>query len=66
MRKIGGVDVSAIGLGTMSMGGHAYGPERPLEERLALLDKAYELGCTFWDWCGRSPFLESRRTLTCS
>ncbi|EJT98046.1 Aldo/keto reductase [Dacryopinax primogenitus] len=47
-RKIGTDDVSAIGFGMMGLGGIA-GPAGGWEERLALLDRVFELGCTFWD-----------------
>ncbi|KAG2053060.1 Aldo keto reductase [Suillus hirtellus] len=47
-RKIGTDDVSAIGFGAMGLGAY-YGQTGSDEERLKVLDKAYELGCTFWD-----------------
>ncbi|KIK44201.1 hypothetical protein CY34DRAFT_80336 [Suillus luteus UH-Slu-Lm8-n1] len=47
-RKIGTDDVSAIGFGAMGIGAY-YGQTGPDEERFKVLDKAYELGCTFWD-----------------
>ncbi|KAJ7176894.1 Aldo/keto reductase, partial [Mycena filopes] len=47
-RKIGGVDVSAIGFGVMSLGG-AYGAPGDDEERFKILDAAYAAGCTMWD-----------------
>ncbi|KAG2036019.1 Aldo keto reductase [Suillus americanus] len=47
-RKIGTDDVSAIGFGAMGIGAY-YGQTGPDEERFQVLDKAYELGCTFWD-----------------
>ncbi|KAJ7779071.1 Aldo/keto reductase [Mycena metata] len=47
-RKIGGVEVSAIGFGAMSLGG-AYGAPGDDEERFKLLDAAYASGCTMWD-----------------
>ncbi|OJJ43892.1 hypothetical protein ASPZODRAFT_19192 [Penicilliopsis zonata CBS 506.65] len=40
--------VSAIGLGTMSLGG-AYGQQDSEEEKLAFLDHAYAIGQRFWD-----------------
>ncbi|OAX42630.1 Aldo/keto reductase [Rhizopogon vinicolor AM-OR11-026] len=47
-RKIGSDDVSAIGFGAMGISAY-YGQTEPDEERFKVLDKAYELGCTFWD-----------------
>ncbi|KAI0336646.1 Aldo/keto reductase [Cubamyces sp. BRFM 1775] len=48
LRKIGGVNVSAIGYGAMGIAG-AYGDKLPDEERFKLLDTLYEMGCTNWD-----------------
>lgn len=42
------IEVSAIGLGTMGMD-HAYGPQKDRKEMVALLRKAVELGCNFFD-----------------
>ncbi|KAG2136657.1 Aldo keto reductase [Suillus clintonianus] len=47
-RKIGTDDVSAIGFGAMGLSAF-YGQTGLDEERLKMLDKTYELGCTFWD-----------------
>ncbi|KFY29852.1 hypothetical protein V494_08433 [Pseudogymnoascus sp. VKM F-4513 (FW-928)] len=44
----GGPQVSAVGLGFMSLGG-AYAQKNTLEERLAFLDRAHEVGSRFWD-----------------
>lgn len=44
----GGPQVSAVGLGFMSLGG-AYAQNNTLEERLTFLDRAHELGARFWD-----------------
>ncbi|PYI16394.1 Aldo/keto reductase [Aspergillus violaceofuscus CBS 115571] len=43
-----GPSVPRLGFGTMGLSAF-YGPTKPDAERLALLDKAYELGETFWD-----------------
>ncbi|KAL3458444.1 NADP-dependent oxidoreductase domain-containing protein [Aspergillus heterothallicus] len=43
-----GPQVPRLGFGTMGLSVF-YGPTKPDEERLAILDKAYELGETFWD-----------------
>ncbi|KEY73427.1 hypothetical protein S7711_06846 [Stachybotrys chartarum IBT 7711] len=50
LRTLGrnGPEVSAVGLGLMSIGG-VYGPKGTDEERFRLLDRAHELGATFWD-----------------
>jgi aryl-alcohol dehydrogenase-like predicted oxidoreductase len=50
VRKLGknGPNVSAIGWGLMSMSG-AYGAVSDDEERFKVLDRAVELGETFWD-----------------
>ncbi|KAM7186063.1 NADP-dependent oxidoreductase domain containing protein [Rhypophila sp. PSN 637] len=41
--------VSRIGFGAMGLGYGRNGLPIPDEERFAVLDKAHELGCTFWD-----------------
>ncbi|MTD39062.1 aldo/keto reductase [Erwinia sp. CPCC 100877] len=46
-RKIGRTEVGEIGLGCMGMT-HAYGPSDE-KESLAVLAKALEMGCNFWD-----------------
>ncbi|KAM0257734.1 hypothetical protein ACHAQJ_004185 [Trichoderma viride] len=43
-----GPQVPRLGLGLMGLSGH-YGLPAPDEERLAFLDKAYEMGERFWD-----------------
>lgn len=43
-----GPQINAIGLGQMSIGG-CYGQNNTLEEKLAFLDKAHEIGVRFWD-----------------
>ncbi|KAI6168573.1 NADP-dependent oxidoreductase domain-containing protein [Pisolithus thermaeus] len=47
-RRIGDVDVSAIGFGAMGISAH-YGATEPDEERFKVLDAALDHGCTFWD-----------------
>ncbi|TFK21743.1 Aldo/keto reductase [Coprinopsis marcescibilis] len=47
-RKIGNDQVPEIGLGAMGLSSF-YGSVGTDEERLKLLDAAYEMGCTFWD-----------------
>lgn len=47
-RRVGEFSVSSIGLGCMSLS-HAYGPPPPREVARALLLRALELGCTFFD-----------------
>lgn len=44
----GGPWVSALGFGAMGLSA-LYGDAVEDEERLALLDKVFEMGCTFWD-----------------
>lgn len=47
-RKIGGLDVSAIGLGCMGMSA-AYGPAGEHKEMIALIRNAFDLGVTHFD-----------------
>ncbi|GAB1321040.1 hypothetical protein MFIFM68171_11250 [Madurella fahalii] len=49
-RKLGkdGPEITAIGFGLMGLS-TAYGSVGPDEERLKVLDRAWELGCTNWD-----------------
>lgn len=49
-RKLGknGPEITALGLGLMGLSSF-YGAPKPDAERLALLDKAYELGARNWD-----------------
>ena len=44
-----GPKVSAVGLGLMGLGFQIYGDIPADDERFALLDRAHELGATFWD-----------------
>ncbi|KAF6220732.1 hypothetical protein HO133_003165 [Letharia lupina] len=41
--------VSALGYGAMGLSSTLYGDAGDEEERLAFLDKVFEMGCTFWD-----------------
>ncbi len=43
-----GPTVNAVGFGAMSIGG-TYGPAGSDEERFVLLNRAHEIGQTFWD-----------------
>jgi len=47
-RKIGNLEVSAVGLGTMGFS-HGYGPGVGDDEAVDLMRKAFDLGCTFFD-----------------
>lgn len=49
-RRLGknGPEVSAIGFGLMGLSG-VYGTPEPDEDRFKVLDRALELGVTFWD-----------------
>ena len=47
-RKLGSLEVSAIGLGCMGFT-HGYGTCPSEEESVRLIRKAYEEGCTFFD-----------------
>ena len=47
-RKLGSLEVSAVGLGAMGFS-HAYGPGPSDEEAIKLIRRAHELGCTFYD-----------------
>jgi aryl-alcohol dehydrogenase-like predicted oxidoreductase len=44
-----GPAVPVLGLGLMGLSKGPYGPIPSDEERLAFLDRAFELGYTFWD-----------------
>lgn len=47
-RKLGNIEVSAIGMGCMGFT-HAYGEVPEEKESIRLVHKAFELGCTFFD-----------------
>src|SRR5215469_7510548 len=47
-RKLGTLEVSALGFGAMGMS-HAYGQPGAKQEMIALLRKAVDLGITFFD-----------------
>ncbi|KAF8316051.1 Aldo/keto reductase [Clavulina sp. PMI_390] len=49
MRKIGSTEVTALGYGAMAIGTTFYGKPDSDEERFKVLDRLYEMGCTFWD-----------------
>lgn len=38
-----------LGFGLMGLSGHAYGVAPDTEQRPAILDRAHEIGETFWD-----------------
>lgn len=47
-RKLRNLEVSAVGLGIMGLS-HGYGTVPDKAEAIALIQKAYEMGCTFFD-----------------
>ena len=51
LRKLGknGPSVPALGFGLMGLSYDTYGSISSDEERFTILDRAYELGATFWD-----------------
>lgn len=51
LRKLGknGPSVAPLGFGMMGLSYNVYGSVPDDEERCAILDRAYELGATFWD-----------------
>lgn len=51
LRTLGknGPKVPALGFGLMLIGAPAYGAVPNDKDRIAILDKALELGATFWD-----------------
>ncbi len=48
LRKIGTLEVSAVGLGCMGFS-HGYGPGVSDDEAIDLMRQAHDLGCTFYD-----------------
>jgi aryl-alcohol dehydrogenase-like predicted oxidoreductase len=44
-----GPNVPALGFGLMGLSYAVYGSTPSEEEQFAILDRAYELGATFWD-----------------
>ena len=53
-RKIGHLEVSAVGLGTMGFS-HGYGPGVGDDEAVDLMRAAFDLGCTFYDTPRATP-----------
>jgi len=51
LRQLGknGPKVAALGYGLMGLSYEMYGSVASDEERFIILDRAYELGATFWD-----------------
>lgn len=49
MRKLGALEVSAIGLGCMTMNGGQYNPPKDTQEMIALIHKAVDRGVTYFD-----------------
>lgn len=51
LRKLGknGPGIAPLGFGLMGLSYNVYGSVPDDEERFAVLDRAYELGATFWD-----------------
>lgn len=50
-RKIGKIDVSAIGYGCMGLS-HGYGATPITDDAVKLIRTAYDWGCTFFDTAG--------------
>jgi aryl-alcohol dehydrogenase-like predicted oxidoreductase len=48
-RKLGGLEVSAIGLGCMTMNGGQYNPPKNTQEMVALIHRAVDRGVTYFD-----------------
>ena len=63
LRKLGehGPAVPALGFGLMGMSA-AYGVVPPDEERYKILDRAAELGETFWDTAEYDPKRNTKET----
>ena len=47
-RRLGNIEVSAVGMGCMGFT-HAYGIPPPEEEGIRLVHRAFDMGCTFFD-----------------
>ncbi len=48
-RRLGALEVSAMGLGCMSMNGGQYNPPKPKDEMISLVHAAIDRGVTFFD-----------------
>ena len=55
-RKLGNLEVSAIGMGCMGFT-HAYGEGPEEKEGIRLVHKAFELGCNFFDTAAEKVFI---------
>lgn len=49
MRKLGALEVSAIGLGCMTMNGGQYNPPKDTQEMIGLIHQAVDRGVTYFD-----------------
>ena len=61
-RKIGNLEVSAVGLGTMGFS-HGYGPGVGDDEAVDLMRQAFDRGCTFFDTAESYAAGENERLL---
>lgn len=57
-RKLGNLEVSAIGMGCMGFT-HAYGEGPDEKEGIRLVHKAFELGCNFFDTAEMYSYFEN-------
>lgn len=57
-RKLGNLEVSAIGMGCMGFT-HAYGEGPDEQEGIRLVHKAFELGCNFFDTAEMYSYFEN-------